>query len=206
MVEMTDTIENIESRKPKKSDLETLSFVTQQEFENWLEQNNTVTSGIWIQFFKKNSGKLTISYDEALKVALCYGWIDGQLKKYDENSYIQKFTPRRSKSMWSKRNIDLFIRLEEEGKVKPSGRKEAEKAKTDGIWERAYDSPGNMVVPDDFIQKLAKNKKALAFYESLNKTNKFTIGWRLQTAKTEITRQKRMEEILRMMEQEQKFH
>ena len=108
--------------------------------------------------------------------------------------------------MWSKRNIEHYIRLEEQGRVKPSGLKEVEKAKTDGRWERAYDSPGNMVVPDDFMQKLSKNKKALAFYESLNKTNKYTIGWRLQTAKNELIREKRMEEILRMMEQELKFH
>ena len=200
---MTDTNKNKESGKP---DLQILSFVAQQEFENWLEQNYTVTSGIWIRFFKKESGKATISYNQALNVALCYGWIDGQVKKYDENSYIQKFTPRRSKSLWSKRNIELYIRLEEQGRVKPSGLKEVEKAKTDGRWERAYDSPGNMVVPDDFMQKLSKNKKALAFYESLNKTNKYTIGWRLQTAKNNETREKRMEEILRMMEQEQKFH
>jgi len=206
MVEMTDTLKDKESGKPEKPDLQTLSFIDRQEFENWLEQNNTVTSGIWIRIFKKDSGQISMNYNEALNVALCYGWIDGQVKKYDENSYIQKFTPRRSKSMWSKRNIDLFNKLEEEGKVKPSGRKEAEKAKTDGRWERAYDSPGNMVVPDDFIQKISKNKKAFAFFESLNKTNKYTIGWRLQTAKTEITRQKRMEEILRMMEQEHKFH
>ena len=203
---MTDAIKNEESGIPEKTDLQTLSFVTQQEFENWLEQYNTLTSGIWVRFFKKESKQPTISYNQALDVALCYGWIDGQVKKYDENSYIQKFTPRRSKSMWSKRNIDLFIRLEEEGKVKPSGRKEAEKAKTDGRWAKAYDSPGNMVVPDDFIQKISKNKKAFAFFESLNKTNKYTIGWRLQTAKNELTREKRMEEILRMMEQELKFH
>ena len=206
MVEMTDNLKDKESGKPEKPVLQILSFIVQQEFENWLEQNNTLTSGIWIRIFKKDSGQLTISYNEALNVALCYGWIDGQVKKYDENSYIQKFTPRRSKSMWSKRNIDLFIRLEEEGKVKPSGRIEAEKAKTDGRWAKAYDSPGNMVVPDDFIQKISKNKKAFAFFESLNKTNKYTIGWRLQTAKNELTREKRMEEILRMMEQELKFH
>jgi len=203
---MTDAIKNEESGIPEKTDLQTLSFVTQQEFENWLEQYNTLTSGIWVRFFKKESKQPTISYNQALDVALCYGWIDGQVKKYDENSYIQKFTPRRSKSMWSKRNIEHYIRLEEQGRVKPSGLKEVEKAKTDGRWERAYDSPGNMVVPDDFIEKLSKNKKAFAFFESLNKTNKYTIGWRLQTAKNNETREKRMEEILRMMEQEQKFH
>jgi len=194
------------SGKPEKTDLQLLSFATQQEFEYWLEQNNTLTAGIWIRFFKKESGTPTITYDEALDVALCYGWIDGQVKKYDLNSYIRKFTPRRAKSIWSKRNIDHFTRLTAEGKVKPSGLLEAERAKKDGRWEKAYDSPGNMVVPDDFILKLSENKKALAFFDSLNKTNKYTIGWRLQTAKTDKTREKRMEEILRMMEQEQKFH
>ena len=155
---------------------------------------------------KKDSGTFTISYDEALDVALCYGWIDGQVKKYNENSHIRKFTPRRTKSIWSKRNIEHFTRLEAEKKVQPSGQKEVEKAKADGRWAKAYDSPGKMVVPDDFIQKISKNKKAFAFFESLNKTNKYTIGWRLQTAKTDEARQKRMEEILRMMEQELKFH
>jgi uncharacterized protein YdeI (YjbR/CyaY-like superfamily) len=206
MIEMKDIPGDNPPGKTEKTDLQLLSFATQLEFEYWLEQNNTLTAGIWIRFFKKDSGTPTITYDEALDVALCYGWIDGQVKKYDLNSYMQKFTPRRAKSMWSKRNIDHFTRLEAEGKVKPSGLKEAERAKTDGRWEKAYDSPGNMVVPDDFMLRLSTNKKALSFFESLNKTNKYTIGWRLQTAKTDKTREKRMEEILRMMEQEQKFH
>jgi len=206
MIEMKDILPDTPSGKPEKPDLQLLSFATQQEFEEWLEKNYTLTSGIWIRFFKKDSGTPTISYQEALDVALCYGWIDGQVKKYDLNSYMQKCTPRRAKSMWSKRNIDHFTRLEAEGRVRPSGLKEVERAKTDGRWEKAYDSPGNMVVPDDFMLKISKNKKALAFFDSLNKTNKYTIGWRLQTAKNTITRERRMEEILRMMEQEQKFH
>jgi uncharacterized protein YdeI (YjbR/CyaY-like superfamily) len=206
MIEMKDILPDNPSGKPEKTDLQLLFFASIQEFEDWLDKNNSLTCGIWIRFFKKDSGTPTITYDEALDVALCYGWIDGQVKKYDLNSYIRKFTPRRAKSMWSKRNIDHFTRLEAAGKVKPSGLLEAERAKTDGRWKKAYDSPGNMVVPDDLMQKLSENKKALAFFESLNKTNKYAIGWRLQTAKTDKTREKRMEEILRMMEQEQKFH
>jgi uncharacterized protein YdeI (YjbR/CyaY-like superfamily) len=190
----------------EKPDLRILSFASQLEFESWLEQNHTETNGIWLRFYKKNSGIETINYDEALDVALCYGWIDGQVKKYDEHSYLQKFTPRRANSMWSKRNKEHVARLEKEGKMKPSGIKEVEKAKTDGRWEKAYDSPGSMVVPDDFILELVKNKKALEFFESLNKTNKYTIGWRLQTAKNEATREKRLKEILMMMENEKKFH
>lgn len=192
--------------KSEKADLQVISFLSPVEFENWLEQNNDNIKGIWLRFFKKDSGITTIVYDEALEVALCYGWIDGQLKKYDEKSYIQKFTPRRPKSMWSKRNIDHVARLLKEKRMKPSGIREAEEAKTDGRWEKAYDSPGNMVVPEDFIQELAKNKKALEFFESLNKVNKYSIVWRLQTAKTNEIRDKRIKEILSMMEKEEKFH
>jgi len=199
-------IKETEVSNSEKNDLQIISFVSQEEFENWLEQNQTNTKGIWIRFFKKDSGITTLFYKEALDVALCYGWIDGQVKKYDDVSYLQKFTPRRSKSMWSKRNVDNVIRLENEGKLKPSGIKEIENAKKDGRWERAYDSPGKMEVPEDFILELTKNKKALEFFESLNKTNRYTIGWRLQTAKNVETRAKRMKEILIMLENGFKFH
>ena len=199
-------IKETEVSNSEKNDLQIISFVSQEEFENWLEQNQTNTKGIWIRFFKKDSGITTLFYKEALDVALCYGWIDGQVKKYDDVSYLQKFTPRRSKSIWSKRNVDNVIRLENEGKLKPSGIKEIENAKKDGRWERAYDSPGKMEVPEDFILELTKNKKALEFFESLNKTNRYTIGWRLQTAKNVETRAKRMKEILIMMENGFKFH
>ena len=192
--------------KPRKTELQVISFVSHIEFESWLEQNNHEVVGIWVRFYKKGSGIPTIVYKEALDAALCYGWIDGQLKKYDENSYIQKFTPRRSKSMWSKRNIDHVARLEKEGRLKQSGIMAVEAAKEDGRWERAYDSPGDMNVPDDFMELLSKNKKALEFYETLDKTNKYTIGWRLQTAKNDEARKKKMEEILSKMERREKFH
>lgn len=190
----------------QKIDLQIVSFNSPTDFDNWLELNRINTKGIWVRFFRKNSGITSITYDEALDVALCYGWIDGQVKKYDENSYLQKFTPRRPKSMWSKRNVDHITRLETEGRMKPSGMIEVEKAKKDGRWERAYDSPGKMVVPVDFIELLSKNKKAFDFFESLNKTNKYSIGWRLQTAKNPETREKRIMEIINMMNKGEKFH
>jgi uncharacterized protein YdeI (YjbR/CyaY-like superfamily) len=190
----------------QKSDLQIVSFNSPTDFDNWLELNRINTKGIWVRFFRKNSGITSITYDEALDVALCYGWIDGQVKKHDENSYLQKFTPRRPKSMWSKRNVDHITRLETEGRMKPSGMIEVEKAKKDGRWERAYDSPGKMVVPVDFIELLSKNKKAFDFFESLNKTNKYSIGWRLQTAKNPETREKRIMEIINMMNKGEKFH
>jgi len=202
-------LEIINNRKDSdipKSKLQIISFASQNRFESWLEENNSLNEGIWVRFYKKNSLVNSLKYQEALDVALCYGWIDGQVKKYDDLSYIQKFTPRRSKSMWSKRNKDHVSRLENENRMKPSGIREVEKAKNDGRWDKAYDSPGKMIVPDDFILELSKNKKALEFFESLNKTNKYTIGWRLQTAKNAEARGKRMKEILSMMEKGEKFH
>jgi len=190
----------------RKADLQIISFDSQNRFESWMEENNSLTEGIWVRFYKKNSLVISLNYKEALDVALCYGWIDGQVKKFDDISYIQKFTPRRSKSMWSKRNKDHVSRLEKENRMKPSGIKEVEKAKNDGRWDKAYDSPGKMIVPEDFILELSKNKKAFDFYETLNKTNKYTIGWRLQTAKNNVMREKWLKKILTMMDKEEKFH
>jgi len=148
----------------------------------------------------------TFVYSEALDVALCFGWIDGQVKKFDDISYIQKFTPRRAKSMWSKRNREHVARLEKEGRIQPAGIREVEAAKRDGRWESAYDSPGNMEIPQEFINELSKNQKALAFFSTLNKTNLFVIGWRLQTAKTPETKEKRILSIIDMLEKGKKFH
>jgi len=198
--------DNQKDAELSKTDLQIISFVSQDHFESWMEENNSLTEGIWVRFYKKNSFTKSINYDEALDVALCYGWIDGQVKKFDELSYIQKFTPRRSKSMWSKRNREHVSRLEKENRMKLSGIKEVEKAKNDGRWEKAYDSPGKMIVPDDFVVELSKNKRAFEFFERLNKANKYSIGWRLQTAKNPEIREKRFNEILIMMDKGEKFH
>lgn len=205
---MSDEIKNIPNQIKinPSTDYEIVSFVSKQEFESWQEQNNDKVNGIWIRFFKKGSGIKTIIYDEALNVALCYGWIDGQLKKGDEKSYLQKFTPRRPKSMWSKRNVDKVVQLEKEGKIKPSGRKAIESAKADGRWEISYDSASEMSIPEYFIQEISKNKKAFDFFKSLNKTNLYTIGYRLQTAKDPEIRFKRIKNIIEKLENEEKFH
>jgi uncharacterized protein YdeI (YjbR/CyaY-like superfamily) len=182
------------------------SFKTAKDFEKWLTKNQHHSTGIWIQFFKKDSGKETITHSEALDEALCYGWIDGQLKKYDDRSWLHRFTPRGEKSIWSKRNTVHAERLIAAGKMKPPGLAQVEKAKADGRWIKAYDSPANMDIPEDFLSALAKNKKALKFFESLNKANRYAIGWRLQTAKKPETREKRMKAMLDMLAKGQKFH
>ena len=194
------------SGKSTKVDLPVLSFATQEEFVSWQMHNHTDMNGIWVRFYKKNSGIKTIVYDEALDVALCYGWIDGQLKKYDETSYIQRFTPRRAKSIWSKRNVGKVENLIQDGKMKPSGLKEFEAAKADGRYESSYDSQGNMIIPTDFLTEIEKNKKAHEFFKTLNKTNLYAIGWRLQTATNPQIRIKRINELIEKLEKEQKFH
>jgi uncharacterized protein YdeI (YjbR/CyaY-like superfamily) len=189
-----------------RKELPVISFESGDSWEEWLGQNHDTSSGIWLRFYKKGSGVRTIVYAEAVDVALCYGWIDGQAKSCDENSYFQRFTPRRPRSIWSKRNIGNVMRLEEAGKMKKAGLKAVEAAKADGRWDQAYDSPVNMSAPDDFVNELKKDPKAFAFFESLNKTNKYAIGWRLQTAKTAGTRERRMKQVLEMLSDGKKFH
>ncbi len=189
-----------------KPDLPVISFSSRKEFALWLEENHSLETGIWVKFYKKNSGVPTVRYDEALLEALCYGWIDGHIKKFDEAAYIQKFTPRRSKSTWSKRNADFVRQLEQEGKMKPPGLKQVEAAKADGRWETAYDSPSKMSIPEDFMKRLRKEKKGLAFFKTLDKANNYSIGYRLQTAKTPEAREKRMQVIIEMMSRQEKFH
>lgn len=193
-------------KSDKKKEIRIVEFIDAVAMQQWLEQNHTLNEGIWLKIAKKSSGIQSVNYQEALKVALCYGWIDGQVNKLDENYYIQKFTPRRARSIWSKRNVGIAEQLIAEGRMQPPGLKEIERAKADGRWQKAYDSPGNMEIPDDFLLELNKNQKASMFFRTLNKTNLFAIGYRLQTAKTTETRQKRMTEIIRMLEKEEKFH
>jgi uncharacterized protein YdeI (YjbR/CyaY-like superfamily) len=172
----------------------------------WLAKNHSRSGGVWLRFFKKHSQVASIDHAEALHAALAYGWIDGQLKKHDAQSWLRKFTPRRAKSIWSKRNRELVARLLETGKMKAAGLKEVEAAKADGRWDQAYDSPSKMTVPADFRKALSKNAEAKQFFASLSKANLYSIAWRLQTAKKPETRQKRIQAIIAMLAQGKKFH
>ncbi|CAN5204749.1 YdeI/OmpD-associated family protein [soil metagenome] len=188
------------------TDLPILFFENQNAWEEWLENNHHSSTGIWIKFHKKDSKMPSMYYPQAVEGALCYGWIDGQARKYDEHSYLQRFTPRRPKSVWSKINTQHIERLQKAGKMKPAGLKAVEEAKKDGRWEQAYDSPTNMKLPTEFLKRLEENKKAKAFFETLNKTNVFAIGYRLQTAKKPETLENRIQKILTMLEKGEKFH
>jgi uncharacterized protein YdeI (YjbR/CyaY-like superfamily) len=190
----------------KSAELKIMPFKTAKTFGIWLKKNHVASPGIWIQFFKKGSGVKTITYAEALDEALCYGWIDSQAKSFDDKSYLQRFGPRKPKSIWSKTNRLHVARLGKEGRMTPAGLAHVASAKADGRWEGAYDSPKNMTVPDDLLKALAKHKKAEHFFKSLNKANVYAIAWRLQTAKKPETRKKRMDLILAMLKKGQKFH
>lgn len=183
----------------------TLEFECQDQWRAWLDEHHADANGVWLRFYKKASGVTSIYYADALDAALCYGWIDGQSKRLDEVSYLQKFTPRRKNSMWSKRNIEYVARLEAAGLMASAGLAEVKRAKEDGRWDAAYDKPSEMTMPDYFIEVLAKNPKAQAFFDTLNKTNTYAIAWRLQTAKTEKTRMNRMNKIFALLESGQKL-
>lgn len=192
--------------KKKSSRGDILSLRSAKEWKAWLKLNHARSKGVWLRISKKGSAEKSLTYAEALDVALCHGWIDGQKNRHDESSWLQKFTPRRPRSGWSKKNTEHAERLIRTGKMKPSGLAEIEAAKKDGRWKAAYASPGNAVIPEDFLKALKRNKKAEAFFKSLNKANLYSIAYRLQTAKTPATREKRMNAILAMMAKGEKFH
>lgn len=189
-----------------KAQYQIVEFKKPIQWRQWLKKNHAKTDGVWLKFYKKGSGVETVVYKEALDDALCYGWIDGQAKKYDELSYLQKFTPRRARSMWSKRNIENVERLKKLNLMMPAGMAEVGRAKADGRWEVAYDSPKNMTIPKDFLTAVRKNKLAFKFFKTLNKTNLYSFAFRLQTAKKPETRVRRFTLLLSMLEKSKKFH
>jgi uncharacterized protein YdeI (YjbR/CyaY-like superfamily) len=186
--------------------MQILQFKTSADFRRWLGKNSASSDGIWLRLYKKDSNEKSLTYAEALDQALCHGWIDGQAKPYDERSWFRKFTPRRSRSGWSKLNTKHVERLIESGAMTPAGLRVVEAAKSDGRWKAAYASPKNAVLPEDFLKELAKNKRAETFLKSLNKANVYSIVYRLQTAKKPETRAKRMKMILAMMDEGKTFH
>lgn len=191
---------------PEKPEPITISFESTDAMRQWLEANYETTEGILLKIAKKGAPVTTVNYQQALEVALCFGWIDGKVNKLDDHFYLQKFTPRRKRSLWSKRNVNIAERLMAEEKMHPAGLAEIELAKADGRWSVAYDSPSKMTIPDDFMAALSENKQALHFFQSLDKNNLFSLGFRLQTAKSPETRTRRIQEIIQMLEKKEKFH
>ena len=189
-----------------RTTLQPRSFRSSEELRAWLAKEHARATCLLLRIYKKDSGVVSITYAEALDQALCFGWIDGQKLPFDKKSWVQKFTPRRSKSGWSKRNTAHADRLIRAGQMTPAGLKEVEAAKADGRWATAYDSPSNSTVPPEFVKELARNTKAKQFFLTLNRTNLYAIGYRLQTAKRPETKIKRIKLIIEMLARGEKFH
>ncbi|CAG7565818.1 unnamed protein product [Fusarium equiseti] len=178
--------------------LETRLFTTPSEWQTYLTSSPN-PSGLWLKIAKKSSPTPSITYDQALDLALCHGWIDGQRKALDATHFIQRFTPRRKGSLWSQRNVKKVATLIEEGKMTSAGLAEVEKAKEDGRWERAYSSSSNAAVPPDFQKALDENQAAGAFFEGLGKTKRYAFIQRLETAKRPETRSKRIDQFIDLL-------
>lgn len=181
-------------------------FKTEKAWADWLETNGEKAPGIWMKIAKKSASLKSISHPEALDIALCYGWIDGLRKSNDDDSFLQKFTPRTKKSFWSKINRDKVLALIESGRMRPAGLAEIERAKKDGRWDAAYDSARTSQVPEDLELAFRKNPKAKAFFETLNAQNRYAVLFRIQTAAKAETRKKRIETFVEMLSKHEKFY
>jgi uncharacterized protein YdeI (YjbR/CyaY-like superfamily) len=172
--------------------LETRAFASAEEWEAWLREHHDAAPGVWIRFAKKGSGVQSVTYLEALHAALCFGWIDGQARSLDDTAYVQRFTPRRARSIWSKRNRGFAEELIAAGRMQPAGLREVERAKADGRWDAAYDAPSTATVPEDL-------RAAAELFATLNGQNRYAILHRLQTAKKPETRARRIEKFVAML-------
>jgi uncharacterized protein YdeI (YjbR/CyaY-like superfamily) len=183
-----------------------LLFAHQKAWETWLTANHTTPTGIWLRLAKKGSDIQSVTYAEALEAALCYGWIDAQKKGESEQAWLQRFTPRRSKSIWSKVNREKAAALIKAGRMRTAGLAEVARAKQDGRWDAAYDSPAAAEVPDDLQSALDCNARAAAFFRTLDRANRYAILWRIQTAKKAETRARRIGQFVEMLERQEKIH
>jgi len=181
-------------------------FKTRKEFAAWLDKNHKTSPALWVRMARKGSGIKSITYAEGVEVALCYGWIDAQKLPESETAWLQRFMPRRSRSIWSKVNREKALALIANGQMTQAGLVEIERAKTDGRWEAAYDSQAGASVPPDFEEALERHPKAKAFFKSISAANRYAITWRLQTAKKAETRAKRMRTFIEMLEKGETLH
>jgi uncharacterized protein YdeI (YjbR/CyaY-like superfamily) len=189
-----------------KQDLPILAFAAAQDWEAWLAAHHATARGLWLRIAKKDAGEPSVSYDEALDVALCYGWIDGQKAACDERAWLQKFTPRGRRSKWSRVNRDRATALLAQGRVQPAGLEQIEQAQQDGRWEAAYESQSRATVPDDLQRALEAHPAAQAFFATLDSANRYAILYRLHDAKRPETRARRLDQFIAMLAEGKKLH
>ncbi|HEY8743055.1 MAG TPA: YdeI/OmpD-associated family protein [Chloroflexota bacterium] len=189
-----------------KQDLQTLPFASRSAWEQWLADQHARSRGVWLQIAKKDSGIATVTYAEALEVALCYGWIDGQKNSFDQDYFLQRFTPRLPKSKWSKINCAKVEALTAEGMMQPAGLLQMQRAKDDGRWEAAYDAQSRAVVPDDLQLALDQHATAQAFFLTLDRLNRYAILYRIQDARKPETRARRIATYVAMLSEDKKLY
>ena len=193
------------SAKPLRSDLPIHTFATASDLLKFLDRSHATSPGFYLKLAKKTCGMPSVSSAEALDIALCYGWINGRGNGLDDNWYLARYTPRRPKSIWSKINVESIGRLDKAGRMHPAGLAAVEAAKTDGRWERAYAQPSAIEQPRDFTIALEASPAAAAFFESMNKTNRYAVLWRLETCSPQ-TRARRIQDMVQMLSEGKLFH
>ena len=183
-----------------------VAFANQRTWEAWLKRHHATSPGVWLKIAKKASGRASVSYEQAVEGALCYGWIDGQKLPCDAVFWLQKFTPRGAKSVWSKINRGKALRLIKVGRMTAAGLRAVKSAQRDGRWKSAYDSPRTMRMPPDLRAALAKNAKARAFFQGISAGYRYAILWRVHDAKRPETRARRIREFVGMLQRHERLH
>ena len=185
-------------------ELPVIPFTSRDRWEQWLDEHHASSGGLWLKIAKKGAGIESVSYAEALEVALCYGWIDGQKASFDDRYWLQRFTPRKAKSKWSKVNREKVRKLIEEGRMRPAGLREVERARADGRWDAAYDPQSTAIVPDDLRRELERHETARKFFATLDRANRYAILYGIADAKRPETRARRIEKYVAMLDERKK--
>ena len=188
------------------SPIEPTLFRNAKAFEAWLKKHHATSEGLWLQIAKKGADTPSVTYPEAVEIALCWGWIDGQKKGLDDQHFLQRFTPRRARSIWSKINVAKVAALVEAGRMQAAGQAQVDLAKADGRWELAYDGARTSTVPDDLRAALDASPKAKAFFATINATNRYAVLWRVHTAVKPETRARRIEQLVDMLARGEVVH
>ena len=181
-------------------------FKNAKAFETWLKKHHAISDGLWLQIAKKGANEPGVTYPEAVEIALCWGWIDGQKKGLDDQHFLQRFTPRRARSIWSKINVAKVATLVEAGRMQPPGQAQIDAARADGRWDQAYDGARTATMPDDLQAALDANAAAKAFFATLNASNRYAVLWRVQTAVKPETRARRIAQLVEMLARGEAIH
>ena len=189
-----------------KPDIAPTLFKNAKAFETWLKKHHATSDGLWLQIAKKGAEQPSVTYPEAVEIALCWGWIDGQKKGLDDQHFLQRFTPRRARSIWSKINVDKVAALIEAGRMQPAGQAQIDAAKADGRWDKAYDGARTATVPEDLQAALDANPQARQFFATINASNRYAVTWRVQTAVKPETRAKRIAQLVDMLARGEVVH